>query len=120
MGNTQDKHMVAFEFGKYANDYEIVGYFASGVLHSAPVALNVMNNIILSVVSEPERNVTQNWRPYSVTPRNDPMPQVPESQFEHGCGVPCILLAVVMSFALAFIVHNACLLPMMEKENGAS
>lgn len=121
-GYVKTQRIIAFELGMDENmgDYQFVGYFATGALHSAPLALNIMNNVILRALSDGERNFTSNWHPYSVNVRNHPMPQVnAKGVFENGCGLTCVLLALLMSCALAFISHACVVLPQAEAENGA-
>jgi len=153
VGYVKERHMVAFEFRKLAKDinnwmstFDFVGYFASGALHSAPIALNIINNVFLHAIYN-----GPNGRQYSVTAMNDPMPQVvvrtrtyciylkwdvdfsTDSSFintnlysiqplkyEKNCGITCVLLAVVMSFTIACISHSCVLLPMLERQSGVS
>jgi len=49
-GYIKESHMVALEFRNSLSgkdkSYEFVGYFASGALHSSPIILNTLSNIL--------------------------------------------------------------------------
>ncbi|ODM94442.1 ATP-binding cassette sub-family A member 3, partial [Orchesella cincta] len=120
VGYAKERHMVAFEFrrlGKGGDDlkFDFIGYFASGALHSAPIAINIMSNSLLrAVYSGPS------GRHYTVTANNNPMPPTVASPYELKCGITCSLLALVMTFTIAMISHSCVLLPMLERRYGGT
>ncbi|CAL8071293.1 unnamed protein product [Orchesella dallaii] len=118
IGYIKEQHMMAFELrrmGKGEEDlsFDFMGYFASGALHSAPIAVNIMNNVFLHTVFK-----GSDGRRFTITANNNPMPHVVSSKFESSCGITCILLAIVMSFTIAFISHSCILFPMLERKSG--
>ncbi|ODM93331.1 ATP-binding cassette sub-family A member 3 [Orchesella cincta] len=119
IGYNKEKHMAAFELRKMNADkrdkrFEFVGYFSSGALHSAPIVMNVMNNVYLRAAFPGD----EDGRFMTLTTVNDPLPEVKPLPFEEDCGVTCTILALMMSFAIAFLSNSCIFLPMMERQNG--
>ncbi|CAL8070751.1 unnamed protein product [Orchesella dallaii] len=118
VGYAKEIRMAAFELirpevMKSEFDIDFIGYFSSGALHSAPIVLNIINNVLLRVAYD-----NPNGRIMSLTTVNDPLPQVKPPKFGVECGVTCTVLAVMMSFAIAFLSHSCIILPMWERQNG--
>ena len=43
---------------------------------------------------------------------------IQKSHLSKGCGVPCLLLAIIVSFSMALISHFCAILPMEERVIG--
>lgn len=70
--------MAALEFKSVVGNkemFDFIGYFASGALHSAPVILNTMMNVILSAVTEPDKPK------YQIFAVNNPLPLTTVNNF---------------------------------------
>jgi hypothetical protein len=67
-GDVKQEHSIALELRKSGEGLELVGYHASGALHSTPTVLNVIVNIMLSATTGSDE---KSFRLYAI---NEPFP----------------------------------------------
>ena len=145
-GLLREKHIVALEFRqleKYeAEGYrrqkvkqkylQFVGYHSSGALHSPPIAMNVITNVMLKAMLPPKSDfqISVSSHPFPLKLVRSDVPTVvfgplktggffaQVSEFVRHCSSSCVLFAALISFGLSFFVAGTIVVPVIERRTG--
>jgi len=71
LGTLMERHFVAVEIRQSTGvkEMEIIVFYSSGALHSPPLALNMMTNVLLRAIAPPDH------QPHSIHVVNHPFPR---------------------------------------------